>query len=195
MSVAVYVRVSTDRQNLSSQKNEIQRWLDGNGIADAVWYEDKATGNNTDRDAFKELQKAVFNGEVKTIIVFKLDRLSRSLRDGITILTDWIEKGVRIVSTSQQLDFSGATGRMVAGVLFAVAEMEQETRRERQRAGIDAAKKAGVYFGRKKGTTKHNPQRAKELRDKGLTIPEIAKYLGVSKTTISNYFAQLKRQS
>jgi len=89
---------------------------------------------------------------------------------------------------TQQIDFSGTVGRILAAVLMGVAEMEQETRRERQAAGIAAAKKRGVYTGRKRGTTKANPERARELRDKGLTVPEIMTALGVkSRATVHRY--------
>ena len=56
------------------------------------------------------MQQAVFMGELKTIVAWRLDRLSRNQRDGINTLADWCEKGVRVVSVTQQLDLSGATG-------------------------------------------------------------------------------------
>ena len=59
-------------------------------------------------------------------MVWKLDRLSRNLRDGINVLADWCDKGLRVVSVTQQIDFNGATGKMLAAVLLGVAEMEQE---------------------------------------------------------------------
>ena len=81
MAVGVYVRVSTVGQNAAGQKREIQRWLEGNGVENASWFVDKSTGNNLNRPAFEGLQKADFNGEIKTIVVWKLDRLSRSSQD------------------------------------------------------------------------------------------------------------------
>ena len=131
-----------------------------------------------ERKEFRRLQEAIFNGEIKTVVVWKLDRLSRSLRDGINTLCDWCDRGLRVVSVTQQIDFNGTVGKMIASVLFAVAEMEQETRRDRQRAGIEAAKERGVYTGRKPGTTKAKPRRAKKLREKGLTLDEIATAMG-----------------
>ena len=189
---AVYIRVSTTSQNEAGQRLELERWLKGHNITDAVFYVDKSTGNNLDREAFKGLQKDVFNGDVKTIVVYKLDRLSRSLSDGIATLTDWIEKGVRVVSITQQLDFAGPTGKLVASVLFAVAEMEQETRKERQAAGIEAAKERKVYKGRKEGTTKAKPKRATELRAKGMTYNEIANAMNVSQQTVRRYLGVVK---
>lgn len=189
---AVYCRVSSFDQTEASQRYEIKRWLQGHGV-EATWFVDKGTtGDHLDRSELAKLQAAVFAGEVDTIIVYKLDRLSRSLRDGINTLTDWLNAGVRVVSVTQQLDFSGATGQLVAAVLFAVAQMEQETRRERQAAGIAAAKAQGKYLGRRPGTTKAKPKRVTELRAKGLKDDEIATSLGLSRRTVQRYLGMMK---
>ena len=189
--IGCYVRVSTIGQNAASQKREITRWLEGNGIdpASVRWFTDKKTGDDLARPEFEKLQAAIFDGQIKTVIVWRLDRLSRKLRDGINVLCDWCDRKLRIVSVSQQIDFSGAMGKMLAAVILGIAEMEQETRRERQAAGISAAKAAGVYLGRKPGTTKAKPARAAELRRKGLTVPEISEAMGVSPRTVFNYLA------
>jgi len=188
-AVACYLRVSTTSQNEAGQKREIRRWLTGNGIdpESVLWFIDKETGDHMARPGFVKLQAAIFNGEVSTVVTWKLDRLSRKLRDGLNVLCDWCERGLRVVSVTQQIDFNGAVGKMIASVLFAVAEMEQETRRERQRAGIEAAKERGVYLGRKPGTTKAAPHRARTLAGKGLTHREIGEAMGVSRRTVIRY--------
>lgn len=187
--VGVYVRVSTASQNEAGQRREITRWLTGNGIGpeSVRWYVDKQTGDNLNRPAFERLQADIFRGEVGAVIVWKLDRLSRKMRDGLNVLCDWCERGVRVVSVTQQLDLSGTVGRMIAAVLLAVAEMEQETRRERQAAGIAVAKERGIYVGRKAGSTKANPHRARQLAARGLTHKEIATALGISRRTVIRY--------
>lgn len=190
MSIAAYLRVSTVEQNEAGQRRDIERWLTGHGVSDVRWFIDRQTGDNLDRPAFAEMQSAVFTGEIKTIICWKLDRLSRKLRDGIETLCDWCDKGLRVVSVTQQIDFAGTTGKLIASVLFAVSEMEQETRRERQAAGISAAKERGVYRGRKPGTLKASAKRAVELRKRGSTIPEIAKSLSISERTAARYLKQ-----
>jgi DNA invertase Pin-like site-specific DNA recombinase len=189
MSVGIYVRVSTVGQNEAGQRAEIERWLKGNGIKGAKWYLDKESGDTLQRPAFERLQADVFSGQITTIIVWKLDRLSRSMRDGINVLCDWLDRELRFVSVTQGFDFKGAIGKMIAALLFGVAEMEQETRRERQAAGIAVAKQNGVYNGRKAGTTKAKPDRAKQLQDRGLSVGEIAKSLGVSERSVHRYLA------
>jgi DNA invertase Pin-like site-specific DNA recombinase len=121
------------------------------------------------------------------VVVFKIDRIARRLREGLDILCDWCDRGVRFVSVTQQVDLSGAVGRMMAAVMLGLAEIEWEYRKERQAAGIAVAKRNGVYQGRKPGTTKSRPDRAIALRDKGLTAGEIATAMGVSLRTVFRY--------
>lgn len=197
MTVAAYVRVSTASQNEAGQKREILKWIAGNGINpnSVIWYIDKESGETLKRPEFEQMQKDIFNGAIKTVVVYKLDRLSRSLKDGVDTLCSWCQRGIRVVSTSQQIDFTGAMGQLVAAVLFAVAQFETETRRDRQAAGIAAAKEKGTYRGRAPGATKAgvDPTRAAELRKKGLTHAEVAKAMGISVRTALRYAQQFEQ--
>ena len=194
--IACYIRVSTTSQNSDGQKKDIKRWLKGQGHAtkDVRWFEDKETGKHTDRPAFQKMQQAVFMGELKTIVVWRLDRLSRNQRDGINTLADWCEKGVRVVSVTQQLDLSGATGRLIAGVLFAVGEMELEAIKERQAAGIAAAKSKGTY--KANGDRRRGYRKAKgkvlKLHKKGHSPTAIARECGVARSTVYAYLEETK---
>ena len=190
--IACYCRVSSRRQKTDGQKAEITKWLTSHGIelSTVQWFEDIETGTTMRRPAFEQMQRAVFDGAVNTVVVWKLDRLSRRQHEGITVLAEWCERDVRVVVVTQQIDLSGALGRMVASVLFGLAEIEMEYRQERQAAGIAVAKKRGVYQGRQKGTTKARPRRAKVLRSRGFTVPEIANALQISQRTVFRYLAQ-----
>ncbi len=97
---------------------------------------------------------------------------------------------MRVISVTQQIDLSGAVGRMVASVMFGLAEIELEYRKERQAAGIRVARKEGIYAGRRKGTTKGKPERARALKNQGLTVAEIANAMDVSKRTVFRYLSQ-----
>jgi DNA invertase Pin-like site-specific DNA recombinase len=191
--VAVYIRVSTVGQNEAGQRREIERWLHGNGIENVQWYVDKESGDTLKRPAFAKLQKAIFNGEVSTVVVWKLDRLSRKFRDGINIICDWCDRDVRIVATTQQIDFAGTVGKIIAAVLVGIAEMEQQTRKERQRAGIDAALerirqgKQEHWGGSKPGHKRVTPDKAeiiKHMKEQGKPIAAIARAVGVSRPTV-----------
>lgn len=187
--IAAYCRVSTVRQKADSQINEIAKWLKANGYDESKveWYIDKETGKTLNRIEFNRLQKDIFSGRIKTVIVWKLDRISRRLKDGINLLSDWCSKDIRVISITQAIDLSGAVGRMIAAVMLGLAEIELEYRQQRQMAGIEVARERGVYKGRKRGTTKAAPVRAQELRLKGLKIAEIATALGTSTRTVQRY--------
>jgi DNA invertase Pin-like site-specific DNA recombinase len=187
-----YVRVSSRRQNDVGQRAEIQKWLDANGIdpKKVEWYCDKESGTTLKRPEFARLQADIFRGNVRCVILWKLDRLSRRLKDGITTLADWSERNLRVVVVTQQLDINGAVGRMIAALLLGLAEIENEFRKERQAAGIEQAKKKGKYRGRANGTLKGNPARVVELRDKGLTAHEIGTALGLSLRTVWRYMGR-----
>ena len=186
-ATAVYIRVSTVGQNEAGQRKQIDHWLEGHDCQNVRYFVDKESGDSLDRPAFNELQAAIFAGEISTVVVWRLDRLSRKLSEGLAVLCDWCERGVRVVSVTQQIDLTGTVGRMIAAVLLGVGEMEQQTRRERQSAGIAVAKANRIYKGRKVGTTKAKPKRAAQLRERGLNDGEIATALGVSRRTVQRY--------
>ena len=186
-SIAAYIRVSTYDQKTESQREEISRWLKNHGIdpESIQWFEDKETGKTLHRPAFLDLQRAVFDGKIKTVLVWKLDRLSRKMLDGITTMRIWLNHGVGIVSITQHLDLTGPTGLLTADILFAIAEFQLSTMKENQAAGIAAAKARGVYKGRKKGTRKLKPEKIAELL-KTLTVTQIAKLHDVTERTVYN---------
>lgn len=171
MKPAVYLRVSTKEQDVAAQRQVIEKWLAGNGIAEARWFIDHGvSGTTLDRKAMKELQRAIFHGEVNVVVVYALDRLARTALEGINLLHDWLERGVRLVVVTLQMDLSGDVGQMVASLLFHLAQMERNRTRERQRAGIDAAR------------TK--VQWAKELHQTGLTLARIAQRIGAKPASV-----------
>ena len=218
MRAAVYLRVSSKSQKVASQKRAIRQYLNNHGIevpADR-WYVDHGwSGKSLDRPDMDELQRAVFMGDVDLIVVYSLDRLARNALEGMTLLADWLKRGVRLVVLTLQMDFSGDVGRMVASLLFHIAEMERNRIRQRQSDGIAAAKascarcsepknnvpmvegrcprcrgtEVRTWGGRRSGKFKVPPKRARELAEKGLKQTEIAKALGVSTRTVIRMLA------
>ena len=158
MTIAVYIRVSSPKgQRTDSQRAEVEAWINRQRIKRARWFEDRDSATNLQRDAFKKLQDAIFAREIGTVVVWKLDRLARNLKEGVNVLADWCQRGVRVIAITQQIDLSGPVGNLIASLLFGIAEIELQHSKERQAIGIALAKKRGVYTGRRLGTTKAMP--------------------------------------
>jgi DNA invertase Pin-like site-specific DNA recombinase len=190
MSIGVYIRVSSPKgQKTDSQRAELEVWLKRQRYKTVRWFEDRESATTMQRDAFQKLQAAIFAGQITTVVIWKLDRLARSLKEGVNVLADWCQRGIRVIAITQQIDLSGPIGHMIVSLLFGIAEIELQHTRERQAAGIALAKKRGVYTGRRPGTTKAVPTRAKALRKQKLTVPEIAQALGVKERTVYNYLS------
>jgi len=189
IKAAAYIRISVAGQSssLEAQRNVIDEYCANHNL-EPTYFIDESTGKNLDREGMEQMKKALFNGEYSTVIVYKLDRLSRSLVDGLNLLSDFLNKDVRVISITQQFDFTGSVGKMIAAVLMAVSEMEVEQRRESQLIGIANRKAKGGYLGRKRGSTKvKEMSKALRLKQKGLSMSEVAKTLGVSLRTAVRY--------
>lgn len=188
---AIYVRVSTvgkQDKGIMSQEQTLAEYCRNHGISNYKIYRDKQSGGSLDRPALQKLRQDIFSGRVCTVIVWKLDRISRNLRDGISLLVDWLDKDVRVIAVSQQFDFSKSIGKLIASVLLAIAEMERENIRENISRGMQAAKKRGVRIGGSK--PKISAQDVIKLKKQGKTIVEIARQLKCTRKTV---YAALKR--
>ncbi|MBV8892446.1 MAG: recombinase family protein [Acidobacteria bacterium] len=164
MSAAVYIRVSSPKgQKTDSQRAELEAWLKRHRHKAVRWFEDRDSATNLQREAFQKLQAEIFAGKVTTVVMWKLDRLARSLKEGVNVLADWCNRGVRVIAITQQIDLSGPVGHLIASLLFGIAEIELAHVKERQAVGIALARKRGAYSGRQSGTTKAAPSRARVL--------------------------------
>ncbi|OQA02272.1 MAG: DNA-invertase hin [Planctomycetes bacterium ADurb.Bin412] len=180
---AAYIRVSTyDQENgIKSQEKAVRDYIRNHGIQNVKWYHDRVSGATTERPALRTLQKDIFLGKVDTVVCWKLDRLSRSMKDGINVLTEWCDKGIHIVAVSQQIDFNGTVGRLIASVLLAVAEMERQNISENVKRGMAAAKERGVKLGKRPSLFAKD---VVPLQATGMTITQIAEKLGKSRQAI-----------
>jgi DNA invertase Pin-like site-specific DNA recombinase len=184
--VAAYLRVSSfdQQKGLKSQERALRDYCKNHGFKNVRWYRDIITGVSTQRPSFDKLQADVFKGKVHTIVVWKLDRVSRKgIIEGLNILKGWLEKGIRIVSVTQQLDFSGEIGRAMAGFLFALAAMERENLRENTKRGLAAAKAKGVKLGKR---PKLFANEIVPMLKSGLSISSVADKLGKTRQAIYN---------
>jgi len=185
-TVALYARVSTlDKQvkGLQSQKQALVEYCQNHNITNFKLYQDKVSGGQiNNRPQLKQLQQDIFMGKVGTVVVWKLDRLSRSLKDGINLLVDWLDQGVRVIAVSQQFDFSGSVGKLIASVLLGIAEMERQNIRENIVRGMKAAKGRGVKIGGREA--KIHSEDIIRLKGQGWTMTEIATELKCSRQAL-----------
>ncbi|MHC4064411.1 MAG: recombinase family protein [Planctomycetota bacterium] len=102
-------------------------------------------------------------GRVDTAVISRLDRLARDLRDGLAMLADLADRGIRIVSVSENIDYGNSTGRLIASILLAVASFEREAIVEGIRAGVEAVRANGKQVGRPRNEKRL--QRMRKMRD------------------------------
>jgi len=185
---AIYVRVSSKRQDLASQLPDLERWAAAQG-GEVKWYRDKFTGKTMDRPGWQKLQAAIERGEVAKVVVWRLDRLGRTAAGLTRLFAELQECKIGLVSLKDGIDLSTPAGRMLANVLASIAQFETELRAERVRAGQAAAKAAGKSIGgRKAGVrvrlTEEKERAVKRLHKSGASISEIARTLELSRPTV-----------
>lgn len=185
---AIYVRVSSKRQDLASQLPDLERWAAAQG-EQVKWYRDKFTGKTMDRPGWQKLQAAIERGEVAKVVVWRLDRLGRTAAGLTRLFAELQECKIGLVSLKDGIDLSTPAGRMLANVLASIAQFETELRAERVRAGQAAAKAAGKSIGgRKAGVrvrlTEEKERAVKRLHKSGASISEIARTLELSRPTV-----------
>jgi DNA invertase Pin-like site-specific DNA recombinase len=189
--VACYIRVSTGGKNEAGQRREINQWLKSKRIkAKTVgWYVDKSTAKKLRHQAFKKLQTDIANREIGTVVIWRLDRLSSTMSEGLSILCDWSKKPLRIVSVNQDIDFTGGAGKTIAAVVQGLAEMAFETKREQSKVALAKARTQGRFTGRPPVTADDvRVQMVKKShKDTKLSIDKICKRLKISRTTYFRY--------
>jgi DNA invertase Pin-like site-specific DNA recombinase len=174
-----YARVSTGHQSLDQQADAL---TDAGVDAERV-YSDKLTGTSTkeQRPGLAALLDYARPGD--TIVVVGIDRLGRNAAEVMTTIRDLGQRDIVLRSLREGIDTSNATGRMVAGVLASLAELELELQRERRAAARAARKARDLPMGRPPKLTAEQLRQAVTLRTGGTPVPEIAATLGVSRTT------------
>jgi len=179
-----YARVSTREQNLDMQLEALQ------GAGAETIYQDKLTGKNTNRPEFQKMLKGLRRGDL--VIVWKLDRLGRSLLDLLRLLEDWEKEGIKFRCLTQPIETETPMGRLILSILGAVAEMERSLIAERAEAGRKRAKELGVKFGPKMKLSSHQIEHLRELKDRGDSPKAIALVLGVSESTVFRALRRMK---
>lgn len=154
MKAAIYIRVSTDAQSeegysIDAQKEQLTAYCVSKGIKNYDYYIDGGwSGSNIERPEMERLIQDVKDGKISHVIIYKLDRLSRSQKDTLYLLEDlFMPHNVDFVSLTESLDTSTPTGRAMIGIIAAFAQLERENIRLRTRMGMNERVKEGYWMG------------------------------------------------
>ncbi len=191
-SVSIYARVSTERQAVDMQLSELRDYVQRAGWKVYREFVDEGyTGKNTARPAFKEMIDEARRRKFDVLLVWKLDRLSRSLKDLIGTLDELGHLGIDFISYDNKIDTSSPTGKLVFQIIGAVAEFERDIISERVKAGLRNARRKGKRLGRPP-VSPMVIEKAKKLRKEGLSYRKIGKRLGISEGMVRKGLKKMK---
>ena len=171
-----YARVSTREQNLDLQTAALR------AIGCDRIFEETMSGSKRERPELSRALDHLRAGD--TLVVWKLDRLGRSVKDLVELVGDLEKRGVHFQSTTDSIDTATPAGRFFFHVMASLAQMERELLIERTRAGLDAARAQGRVGGRKRAMTDSKLEAARKLLDAGVAPREVAANLGISVPTL-----------
>jgi DNA invertase Pin-like site-specific DNA recombinase len=179
---AIYVRVSTAEQETALQESELKEYCDRRGWNFVLYRDHGQSGAKADRPALNALLSDMKKRKFDVVVVWALDRLARSLKNLLSISEECRTLGVDLVSLKQAVDTTLPAGRLTFQVLGAVAEFEREMLRERVRAGMAQARRAGKSVGRpvKRNLLASEIEKMKTLRSEGASIRKLAAEFGTS---------------
>jgi DNA invertase Pin-like site-specific DNA recombinase len=174
-----YARVSTHDQTLNLQQDAL------NKAGCTRIFTDTASGAKTERKGLEEALNYVRKGD--TLVVWRLDRLGRSLPHLISTMTDLEQRGIGFKSLTENIDTTTSGGKLIFHIFGALAEFERNLIRERTQAGLVAARVRGKKGGRPKVLTGRKLSIAQDLYDKRHPIPEILQTLKISRATLYRF--------
>lgn len=172
-----YARVSTREQELALQEEALSE------AGCSRIFTETASGAQRDRPELAKAIEYLRPGDV--LVVWKLDRLARSVRQLIETVEDLAARGIGFVSLTESIDTTSPGGRLIFHVFGALAEFERELIRERTNAGLKSAKARGVKLGRPRVLSREQLEVARSLKEAGThSSSEIARHLGVARATL-----------
>ncbi|MGG2134542.1 recombinase family protein [Bacillus sp. S2(2024)] len=180
-----YARISTKHQNLDMQIDELKKY----GCEEIVT--EQESGANQQREQLNQLLNKLRKDD--TLIVYKLDRLGRTMQQLVMLLNHFREKGINFVSMKDGIDTSTTMGRFLYHIFGAMAEMEREVINERVKSGIASAKARGRMGGRKKSHSEKQIQGMLEMIRLGRSKKEVQEIFGVSRTTLYRYIKESEK--
>jgi DNA invertase Pin-like site-specific DNA recombinase len=180
-----YARVSTLDQNLELQRDAL------NKAGCKKVFEDKLSGSRAERHGLSKVLDVLREGD--TLIVWKLDRLGRSVKQLVDLVGELHKRGVQFRSLTDAINTGSPSGRFFFHVMASLAEMERELNAERTRAGLEVARKLGRKGGRKPKMTARKLDSAKKLLASGVSPRDVAQNLGVSIPTLYRWIPATAR--
>ncbi len=193
MRAAIYARVSTTDQDPSLQLDELGHYADARRLQVVGTYVDQGvSGARSQRPQLDALMAAAQKREFDALLVWRLDRLARSVRHLTTVAGELEALGVDLIVPGQAIDTSTPTGRLLFNVLGSIAEFERVLIRDRVVAGMRAAQRRGKAVGRPQRLSGGQRDRIVRLRHSGRSLRDIASLLGVSKSTVGRALAKAK---
>jgi DNA invertase Pin-like site-specific DNA recombinase len=171
-----YARVSMQDQNLELQRSALAK------AGCEKIFEDKTSGSRAKRPGLGKALEILRSGD--TLVVWKLDRLGRSVKHLVDLVNDFDKQEIHFKSLTDSIDTASPSGRFFFHVMASLAQMERELTVERTRAGLEAAKRLGRRGGRKRRMTDSKIASAKKLLADGIAPRDVADNLGVSIPTL-----------
>lgn len=179
MKVAIYCRVSTDRQTTDNQNVQLSEVADKMGWEVTAVYSETMSGATKKRPELDRLMESALRKEVDLVMAWDISRLSRSLLHLVELLADLHSKDIGLYIHTQKLDTTTPSGRAMFQMMGVFAEFEKEMIRERVHAGLDRARKQGKTLGRPK-IPPIRIAKVKELRDQNMSLRKISNKTGLS---------------
>ena len=187
--IAIYYRVSTDKQELDMQKHAIREWYDkhGNNAKYRTFSDKGMSGSDDNRPAFKEMLSGCKRGDFNTVVCYRLDRFSRSSSTAIRKIIELGDMDIAFVAVDQpqlSLGQDSPIRHVMLAVFAMLADLERQAIVARVKVGLAAAVARGVKLGRPSIITVETRTKVRELRAERLSMREVAKAVGISPASV-----------
>jgi DNA invertase Pin-like site-specific DNA recombinase len=184
LNAAIYARVSSrDQRTIPDQLSDMKKYAEIKGWTITAEAFEKESGKRDTRPARYDLIQRAWKHEFDVIMVWKLDRWGRNIRDLVNTIYDLHEQGVAFVSVQDNIDLTTTNGKLMFHILAAIAQWERETIVSRVRAGVSKAKARGVRLGRPP-TTRSQTGKVRRLAAEGCNKAQIARQCGISRASV-----------
>jgi DNA invertase Pin-like site-specific DNA recombinase len=181
---ALYARVSTEHQTTENQLLELRDYATRQGFTASEYLDEAVSGTTASRPALNRMMADAQAGRLDLVIVWRADRLGRSLINALLTIADLDARGVQIISLREGFDNRTPSGRLQMQIVLAFAEYELESIRERIKAGLTRAKAQGTVLGRRPAIHARSASHAL-IADRTVSSARLARQLGISKATVN----------